>query len=67
MHGSFPSAGNRAAGEDETKAGIESDVDAADNGVWPRGQQVSDRDVDAITGGAVDHPGWAAEPAIHRR
>ena len=67
VHGTFPRAADGAAREDETEAGVETDVDAADDRVRALGQEVGEGDVDAIARCAVDDPGGATESAIGGR
>ena len=56
--------GDRAAGENEGKRGIQADVHAADNRVGLGFDEVRERDVDAIRRRAVDDPRGTAEPAV---
>ena len=59
----FPRAGDGAAGDDETEGGVETDVDAAEDGIGFKlgRQEVGEGDIDAIGRGAVDGPGGATE------
>lgn len=63
VEGAFPSAGDGAAGDDETEGGVETDVDAAEDGIGFKlgRQEVGEGDIDAIGRGAVDRPSRAKQ------
>jgi len=66
VQGTLKSAGDGAAAQDETQGGVVAHVDAAQHGFGREigGQEVVDRDVNAVARGAVDTPCRAAEAAL---
>ncbi len=62
----LPSTGDGAARDDKTQGRVQTDVDAAEDGVNRSSvrEQMTHGDVDGIAGRAVDDPGFATEAAV---
>ncbi len=67
VEGALAGAGDRAAPEDEAEAGVEPDVDPAQDRLRPHGQEVVQGDVDAVARRPIDDPGGASEAGVDPR